>query len=758
MVLNLTRRRAGDLPAEVTGFVGRRAELEQLATLLETARLVTVTGPGGVGKTRVSLRAAAMAASCYQDGVCLVELSGLRDAELLPHTLATCLGLPQADSQLDAVLDYLYERQVLLILDTCEHLLDACARLADAVLQAAPGVTMLATSRQPLDIPGEHTFAVAPLPVPEPTAPAGDRDGDAVELFAQRAAAAAPGFAISAENRADVIRVCRRLSGIPLAIELAAVRLRALPLEELAGRLEHRFRVLGGGWRTALPRHKTLRTAIEWSHDLCTPAEQMLWARLSVFAGTFDVAAAEEVCADGVLNCEEILETLIGLVNKSVLLREEDGGTRYRLLDTLREFGAERLADIGGEPDFRARHIARYLAMAKHFGDHLIDDDQLAQCRALSREHANIRAALDYALALPGRDGEAARLATALYGYWDIADRPREGLYWLGKVLDRFPGSSPERARALITRCYLDTTAHADGREGIAIAEQLGEPLIAARGYLYLQVSLARNGQLEDARRAGAIAEERLRELGDPIGLLMLDSQLGEMHALAGESELAIERCAQGLRRAAGSTELWQTSFLHTWTGLALLHQGKLQASAEAEYRALPMKAELGDTIGIAASLEVLAWGAALQQRHERTAWLLGAAGTLWDRAAYQISICPDVGEIHQQAEKTARDALGRDQYAASYRAGAAHPLDYLIARAIGDADDLGRAWPAPDKLDPLTSREREIAALVAEGLANREIAARLVISKRTVDAHVVHIYAKLGISSRVQLANWLKP
>jgi non-specific serine/threonine protein kinase len=487
VVLGLTRRSAGELPVEVTGFVGRDAELAQLGGLLETARLVTVTGTGGVGKTRVALRAAALAIGRYpDDGVCLVELSGLRDPELLPYTVAACLGLPQSDT----VLDYLRDRKLLLILDTCEHLLDACAMLADAILRTAPGVTVLATSRQPLDVPGEHACAIQPLPVVSEDSPGGQSGGDAVELFAQRAAIVVPGFAVTAANRADVIRLCRRLDGIPLAVELAAVRLRALPLPELTDRVEHRFGVLDAGWHPALPRHQTLRTAIEWSHDLCTPAEQALWARLSVFASSFDLAAAEEVCADASVDTslgrDEIMAVLIGLVDKSVLLREDgNSGTRYRLLDTLREFAAGQLAASGWEPEFQARHVARYLAMAEYFRDHVFDGDQLERYRAVRREHADIRAAIEYSLSLPAGDSEAARLVTALADYWVMSHQGKEGRYWLEKITERLPGPSPERARTLTVRCHLHTNCDA-GREGIAIAEQLGEEWTAARGYLYL--------------------------------------------------------------------------------------------------------------------------------------------------------------------------------------------------------------------------------------------------------------------------------
>src|ERR1700722_7188867 len=274
-----------------TDLVGRRDELARLAAVLAESRLVTIVGPGGVGKTRVALAAAAQAATRHRAGPGVVRLSRLGDAALLPNTVASLLGLPEQDarSALAALLEYLRERELLLILDTCEHVLDACAALAQAVLQEAPGVTVLATSRQALDMAGEHTFPVGPLPVPETCSPAvsvaGLVDGgDAVELFALRAAAAAPGFAVTTENVADVIRLCRRLDGIPLAIELAAMPLRTLPLAELVARLDHRFALLSTGRPGALPRHKTLRTAIEWSYELCSAAERRLWGGLAGFA------------------------------------------------------------------------------------------------------------------------------------------------------------------------------------------------------------------------------------------------------------------------------------------------------------------------------------------------------------------------------------------------------------------------------------------------------------------------------------------
>ncbi|MBV9448004.1 MAG: AAA family ATPase [Streptosporangiaceae bacterium] len=749
MTLGLVRRRQG-LPIEVTGFVGRQRELDELAGLLSSARLVTVIGPGGVGKTRVALRAAARAEAEFADGVCLVELSDLRDAELLPNTVANSLGLNEAGARnrLDAITDYLRDRQLLLILDTCEHLVDACAMFADVLLRATTEVTVLATSRQPLDVPGEHAFAVLPLP-----------DAEAAELFAQRAATVVPGFAVNEANRASVVALCRRLDGVPLALELATVRLRALTLEQLYTRLEDRFRLLTGGRRATLPHHQTLHAATQWSYDLCTPEEQLLWARLSVFAGSFDIAAAEDVCSGPGLPRENVVPTLIGLVDKSVVLcaeQAENGCNRYRLLDSMREFGAEKLT----ADHTRERYVDRYLTLAEHFAENFTVA-QLSRYRALRREHADIRAAIETALDLY-RDVAAARLTTDLFAYWHIAGLPREGRYWLTKLLERFPDPCVARARLLVVRCYLVTGAEADGREGIAIAEQLGEPLVAARGYLYLHLALAASGRLAEAAQAGAIAAERLATLGDTVGLHCLDAQMAQMHAVAGEPDLAVAWCADGLARscAAPDGEVWETSYMHYTLGLALFQQGKYAQSADAEHTALGMKVELGDMMGAAHCLEVLSWLAVRERRYERAAVLLGAADALWQRTGRRVSGNPFLEGFHQQAAATTRDALGPERWDTLLRRGGLAPPDAIVAFAVADADEFAPASAASAReatSGPLTGREHEIATLVADGLSNREIAHRLVISKRTVDAHIEHIFAKLGVSSRVQLATWLR-
>jgi predicted ATPase/DNA-binding CsgD family transcriptional regulator len=750
MTVGLTRHRPGELPVEITGFVGRQREVADLTALLSEARLVTVTGPGGVGKTRVALRVAA-----DRGDVCLVQLSGLRDADLLADTVAMGLGLPETEarSRLDGIIEHLRDRRLLLILDTCEHLLDACAMLADLLLRATTSVTVLATSRQPLDVPGEHTLSLNPMPA-----------DSAIELFAQCACAVVPGFAITPANTDDVRAVCAWLDGIPLAIELAAVRLRALSLAQLASRLEDRFRLLTGGRRAALAHHQTLRAAIEWSYDLCTPGEQLLWARLSVFAGSFDVDAAEHVCDGEPLALEDVLATLIGLVDKSVVLRD---GDRYRLLDTIREFGAEKLAVRTDAT--RGLHISYYLALGRRLGK-----AGSASVDELGREQPNFRAALEYALTGPDRDRDAARLTAALYTSWQRSGSLSEGRYWIGKVLDRFGDPSAERAWALVVDGFLaasqgeSTAAVASLQSGIAMADEIGEPRPGAHGRLCLVMALAFGGHYDEAAAAAASAEEHLGAIGDASLFAMLDAQLAYLDIVRGNAAEGIAHGLRGLDRlGADPDERWHRSYLHAIVGLGHIMAGDYQEGTAAFAVALETKLAIGDTLGLAYPLDASAWVAAGQHRYRRAAWLLGATDTVWRLAGGRLGRNPRLESMHASAEQAARTALGEEGYQALYLKGAGYPLDEVVRLAIGQADDLPEPGPGPGPgpdggknpaaRPALTGREGEIAALVAAGLSNREIAERLVISKRTVDAHIEHIYGKLGVSSRIQLVNWLQ-
>jgi non-specific serine/threonine protein kinase len=790
-------RRLGLLPAEATSFVGRAAELAGIAALLDTARMVTVVGPAGVGKTRLSLRAAALVADQFADGVWLADLAGISDPDLLVPAVAAVLGVPDEDDATPgaALLGYLRDKELLLVLDTCEHLVDACAAFADTVLRGAAGVTVLATSRQPLDAQGEHAFPLPPLP-------AGD---DAADLFAQRAAAVLPGFTVTPQNRADVVRLCQRLDGIPLAIELAAVRLRALPLAELVSQLESGIRMLTVSRRGTSPRHQTLRAAVEWSYQLCTPAERVLWERLSVFAGTFDVSGAEHVCADDALPQAQIVHALVGLVDKSVVLRDAADPSRYRLLAPLREFGADRLAETSEPERFLDRLAGRCVAMAREFDERLrgsarlhdrktgdgTDVNQVAAFRALHRDGENIRAVLGYALgarepssappaALLERWRLGAELAVRLCGYWQISGLLDEGRQWLGKVVDLFPEPAQERAWALGTRGRLATiqgdlgTAVADINESIRLAEaaESGAEL-AARGYLYLNLALTFTGQHAEALAAAETARQRLVACGYRIGVAGLEAQLAHLHQLTGNLDEAIEHCDRGLallgqsKSARAGGERWVSGYLYLISGLALAQRpGKEHASAKALCRALTAKHELGDVVGTVYAVEALAWLAARREQYERTAWLIGAADQLWNRTGRRLSGVALMEESRQRTVKAARKALGERRYAAAYAHGTTLSLDAVVRDAANEAGEtagqrsgeadagagFAAAATAGTAASVLTRREREIAELVASGLSNREVATRLFISKRTVDAHVEHIFGKLEISSRVQL------
>jgi predicted ATPase len=718
--------------------------------MLTESRLVTIVGPGGVGKTRVALVAAAQAAASYPDGPWIVELSNLRDSALLANTVASVLGLPEQDarSALDALLEYLRDRRLLLILDTCEHLLDACAALAQAVMRHAPGVTVLATSRQPLDMPGEHTFPIGPLPVPEtdwlplagPGRSAADRFeagltgaspaeagltgvGDAVELFALRASGAVPDFEVTPDNAPDVIRLCRRLDGIPLAIELAAVQLRMLPLGELLDRLNHRFTVLTGGRPGAIPRHQTLRMAIEWSHELCSDPERRLWARLSVFAGAFSLDAAQEVCAEVSLERADVVDALIGLVDKSVVLRE---GERYRMLDTLREFGAEQLASSGELASCRARHIARYLTMGRYFGAHFADDDQMDRYHELREVHSNLRAALEYALdpddaAAAGsasaedggalgratgpigssgsvltavtqeRWGAGAELACALYGYWQISGLLGEGGYWLTKVLDCFPDPGRERAWALVNRGFLRSfqghidNALADCEAGTAMALMIGDEGAAARGYQHAQLTLTFLGRHDEALKITNEARTRLRACGDRVGELILVGQLGHLHQLAGRPAESVAVCEEGLAMLGpGCREQWIQTYLYYISGIALFQMPGRETDCELMLRkGLAGKQELGDIIGMAYAIDGLGWLAQKTGSPSRAAWLLGAAEALWERGGgVRFSGTAIMEEFHQQAARSAAAAIGEAAYQADYATGIAYVRELLDAGA----------------------------------------------------------------------------
>ena len=488
------------------------------------------------------------------------------------------------------------------------------------------------------------------------------------------------------------------------------MRLRALPLDEMAKHLDDRFRVLTGGKRAGLERHHTLRAAIEWSYELCTRAEQLLWARLSVFAGTFDLAAAEEVCAGGELSREEIVATLVGLVEKSVLVRQadttvgaasEDAGvsrTEYRMLDTIRQFGADHLAGTNAEAVAQSRLVAHYLAMAQRWGRDPMRD-QLAQYRGLYREHANLRAAMEYALGLTGNDSAAVAIATSLAMYWRLSGQLREGEYWLNRVLEHCPRPSPARARVLGARGYVTTllgdlrAAHADAELAVEMAAQFGDVAARGRACVTLHRTLTWGGSPAEAEEMANAAMSFLSSAGDTFGLAQLDIQAAVMHLQAGRPDLLIERCAEGLSRLPAD-EHWATGLLSAGQGLGHLLRGELDAGTVAAHRGLALEYELGDFGGTAYVLGTLAFLAAGQHRYERTAWLIGGSAPLWERVGPWYTGAPAIVTLHRLAEQAAQDSLGEERYWQLRERAAAAPLEVIIGLALSGADHLADDHP----------------------------------------------------------------
>lgn len=764
-------RQVGNLPADVTSFVGRRYELAEVRRLLSSSRLVTLTGVGGVGKTRLALRAAATLHRAF-DAVWLVDLASLTDPALVAQTVANAVGLRNGSARrpVAALSAFFTSGRTLLILDNCEHLLDACAVLADTLLRAAPDLRILATSRQSLGIAGESIMPVMPLPVPEsgapPTAKSLERY-DAVNLFADRAAAVSHGFVVDENNRTAVAVLCRQLEGIPLAIELAAVRMRALSVEEIAQRLDDRYRWLTGGSRVALPRQRTLHALVDWSFQLLSPPERELWVRLSVFAGHFDLDAAESVGADGKVLHEQIVDLLNALVDKSLLAREEhDGRVRYRMLETLRQFGAEQLTDDAERRALRRRHRDWYLRLAERAADEWFGPGQAAWSARLRLEQPNIRAALEFCADEPDEAETGLHMATLLLEpHWLAGSYFNEGRHWLERLLPAVPGATVTRARALYACGWLAVVQ--DDRpvaaslldESQRLAEELHDRRsLAFAGYLRGLTALF-GGNVPEALRLVEAAYSRHTANGDLLGATMSALSLARALSRRGQPE----RAAQFYDTALSLTEKHQESWCRHWvlTVLALeeWESGRLdQARSFAQESLQINRRALDDRQNVASDTEVLAWIAADDGDHERSARLLGAAETMARRVA--VSFLPVVGEKHHnRCLQQVREVLGDKNFERAVELGRGLSYDEALREALGEQPATGEQQPAVHGTGaraPLTPRETEIAELVARGLSNKDIAATLVIAQRTAEGHVEHILSKLGFTSRTQIAAWV--
>jgi non-specific serine/threonine protein kinase len=581
-----------NLPAQLTSFVGRQREIEEVRRLLNDHRLVTLTGIGGCGKTRLALQAAAEVSDAYADGVWLVELAPLTDPALVAPAVAAAIGVREESGQplLATLLAALRARHLLLVLDNCEHLLDACAQLAEVLLRGCPHLRILATSREALGIGGEVARRVPSLVAPPPgQLPLVERltEYEAVQLFVERALAVQPAFVVTEQNAPAVAQLCWRLDGIPLALELAAARVRVLTVEQITSRLGDRFRLLTGGSRTALRRQQTLAAAIDWSHDLLTDLERALLRRLAVFAGGWTLETAEGVGVDegagdwgargpapstqhlAPILAADVLDLLTGLVDKSLVLAEGQGtDTRYRLLETIRQYAGEKLLAAGEAEAVRDRHLDWYLALAEEAKPELLGPNQVAWLDRLEREQDNLRAALEWALDRGSAD-RALRLAGAAWRLWHVRDNPNEGREWLLRVLAMPGAGAPTRARAeaLDGACELVMRSRAAdpavprlGEECLAIYRSLGDRRGTAWARCHLAANAAWAGNTMQAEELAAEALTLAREADAQWVVAQALEALGLVAGFRGDYPLARRRVEEsvaifrafGDRRAIG--------------------------------------------------------------------------------------------------------------------------------------------------------------------------------------------------------------
>ncbi|MBP2327576.1 putative ATPase/DNA-binding NarL/FixJ family response regulator [Kibdelosporangium banguiense] len=766
----------GNLPAEVTSFVDRRREISEARRLLSASRLLTLTGAGGVGKTRLALRVAAGVRRAFAHGVWLVELAGLRDRTLVAHTVVQALEIHDDTGRepLGLLVDFLRDRQVLLVVDNCEHLVGECAVLADLVLRGAAGLRILATSRETLRVSGEQVLPVDPLSVGPPNAsrPArtgpGDAGDGAVVLFAERAVAVVPAFAVTAENQEQVAGICRRLDGLPLAIELAAARLRVFSAHQILARLDDRFGLLTTGPRTVSARHRTLRAVIDWSFQLCSPDEQAVWARASVFAGSFGLPAAEEVCAGEDLPADSIVELLAGLVDKSILIRDNHSTqTRYRFLETLQQYGQNELRQAGQQDRLRRRHADWYLHLAEQGEREWFGRDQAAWLRRLRLEHANLRLALEFHLTRPGQTQAGLRLAAALSFYWGHSAALTEGRQWLDRALALHAEPSRHRAKAL---CAIGFIASHQGHlqaavrwleEAQELARQVGDASILAWATERLGTSAMFSGDLDRAAPLLEQALARYQALGEPdnLGAVLARLALAGTRVLRGDLAGTVELSQEARIICRAHGDRTYLAYALTLLGRAQWAGGNLAEAARSAQEALRLRRSVPDPVALMLSVELVAWIAETAGEHERAAVLLGAAhyitrtfgiSGLLHSAAFAVP--------HRECQARTRQALGTPAFEAAFQRGTELDLDQVIAYTLGESSQPVpvAAAAADEPLAPLTRREQQVAELVAQGLSNKDIAARLVIAQRTAEGHVERILTKLGFTTRTRLAAWV--
>ncbi|MET7575352.1 AAA family ATPase [Streptomyces sp. NPDC005492] len=691
----------GNLPLEPDRFVGRAAELTELARALDASRLVTVTGPGGVGKSRLAARAASRSAP--PGGAWRVELAAVRDPELVDFAVVEALGLTDhtTRSPRETLHAHLLERQLLLVLDGFEHLVEVCASLVAELVGRAPGLRVLAVGRRPLELAGERVLALAPL-----------GEEEAVELFAERAAH--HGIVLG-DDDADVRELCRRLDGIPLAVELAAGRLRALSPGELLARFDDRFRLLACGRRDALPRHRTLRTAIGWSHELCTPEERLLWARLSVFAGSFDLEAVDYVCSGDGLPADDVLDVLSELLAQSVIVREETArGMRYRMLDTVRAYGADWLAATGDGARLRRRHRDWYLGLATWCELDWFSPRQGEVAARVEAELPNLRGALEYCLNEPDETHLGQYLAGSLWFCWAGCGRLSEGRHWLEQAVRLDSGNDQSRLKALWVLGYV-AILQGDTVPALAALQECREEADRAANPTAVAYAEHRTGCLalvtDDMARAETLlrsALDRYRRIGELNStVLMGQVELAMARAFQGDLADAVKLCEDVRRVCEDHGERWTRAYALYVLAYVAWSDGELPLARDLLTDCLGSAHGFRDLLGSVLAVELLALVTAAEGDAAEAALLQGAAAGMWPSVGLPLFGSAYYNAPHELCEATAREQLGDERYEECVRDGARLDREAAVARALGLPRPLdgvpvprGRVRPAAMRVD----------------------------------------------------------
>jgi non-specific serine/threonine protein kinase len=772
-----TAERRSNLPAELSSFVGRRQELASVRDGLSTHRLVTLLGPGGVGKTRLAFRAAADQERSLSGGAWVAELAAVLVPELVPETVVGALGIRSTDgrSPTERLVAHLRNRQLLLVLDNCEHVQEAAAALAAELLSSCPGVQVLVTSRHALGLPGELVLTVPPLPTPDHGRAARSPEAlmhyDAIRLFVDRATASLSSFQVTAVNQDALAELVRRLDGMPLAIELASVRVRSLTVEQILDRLSDRFALLTRGNRAALPRQQTLQALLDWSYDLLEPRERLAWARASAFSGGFDLAALGAVACDDDLPAAALPDVVDGLVAKSVLVREPveiGGAARFHMLESLREYGDARLAETGGAAPYAERHRRWYAGLAVTAAGELFGPAQVDWFARLRADHDNLGTALERLAHDPAEAVEGLRMASALQHHWVMVGRFGEGRAWVERLLGQLPvpGDDEPVERSVARAAGLEVAGRLAvlqgqidvGRplleEALAVATAAGDVTWRAHALHGLALASAFWGE---PAAAAPLLEEALalhREGADPFGVPLALVQVATVHATLGHPDRAMAYAEECIALSEAASERWCAALARWVEALVQWRLGRGARARTYARDALRLKEPFGDRMGMAMSVEVVAWAESESGHAAQAARLLGAVQAALDSIG--ASLFGHLHEDHDRCIELTRETLGDAAFGRAFEEGSALRFDDAVALALGRRTPPPAAAEAHGDEVRLTRRETEIAALVAEGLTNREIAERLVMARRTAEGHVAHILGKLNFTSRAQLAAWV--